>query len=110
MNISSISSQNFGVVLMIPPQVNVPPAAIVRSVDRLQGKYAQSGFHKFSLHSLPARQNGHAGDMFILHEAVLPDTKIRVVGVPEKSAKPIYPAAKLKGPGRKHIKSIWQHK
>ena len=110
MNISSISSQNFGVVLMIPPQVNVPPAAIVRSVDRLQGKYAQSGFHKFSLHSVPARQNGHAGDMFILHEAVVPDTKIRVVGLPAKSSKQVYPLSKLKGPGRKQITSVWLRK
>ena len=108
MNINSVSSQKFGAFLMLPPQINaVPVPAIVRTVDNM--KSAACTLPKFYLRSIPARQSGKT-DTFILHEAILPDTKIRVVGLPKKSSNSDYTTAKLKGPGQKHVMNVWLHK
>ncbi len=111
MEISSISSQKFGAFLVLPPQVNIPPVpAIIKTAESFQTKTSSLKMPKFNLKSIPERQKGSANDMFILHEAILPDTKIRVVGLPAKSSKHDYSHAKLKGPGKRHIMSIWLHK
>ena len=111
MNIGSISGNSFGVLFMMPaPQINVVPVpAIVRSVDKIQLKSAERMLPKFNLRSIPLRNSGSPRDTFILHEAIVPDTKIRVVGAMDKKYSDTTYMPKLKGPGRRHVVSIWKH-
>ena len=108
MKTNSISGNNFGVVLMSPPQVNAPVPAIVRSIDKVQTASVSRFMPKFNRGLVIKGDNGLVGDTFVLHEAVVTDPKIRVVGLSSKKAKPDYPVSRLKGPGRKHMAHVWR--
>ena len=104
MKINTISTNNFGSVITIPNYYAQVPA-IVQSVEKAQLKSANRVIPKLKQSSnVPAKSEN---DMFILHEAVVPDTKIRVAGLPPKSGKHDYPTTKLKGPGRKFATNDW---
>ncbi|MCR4881084.1 MAG: hypothetical protein K6A44_03935 [bacterium] len=107
MNISTVSSTNFNALLMpMAPVYNAPVPAIIRSVSAVKKQAAPiaDAFIKSSNPSnLPTRR------FFCIHEAIVTDPKIRVVGLGKESSR-TYGVTKLKGAGRKHAPKIWQRR
>ena len=109
MKINNLSSQHFGICT-----INVPPAyyqqipAIIRHADA--GKI-QSAVYQISqiprLQKVPVPKRNPHSDIFIYHEAILPDNKVRIIGFNKKASQSPIQTKNLKGAGRKNYQKIW---
>ena len=93
---------------MIAPVYYQQVPAIVRHVQAEKIQTAAKRFlPEISLTTAPIRRNFPHRDMFILHEAILPDNKIRVIVFDKAVGKDFPTVRKLKGAGRKIYQKIW---
>ena len=110
MKITSISNQNFGLIIAPAPAYCPPAPAIIRNitpqkVQRCIKQVLPPMKFRFAELSKPVPQQG---DYFRLHEAILPDTKIRVIGL-GKELKDYGVTRNLKGAGSKNPPKILKH-
>ena len=104
MRINNLNSQNFGILYPQPAVVNRVPEvvpAIIRHVGIAKTCEAEKFIPKAADKFIRINTFTPARDMFILHEAILPDTKIRVVGLRNKAER-FLPAKNARNTGRKN--------
>ena len=107
MNVAKTQTLNYGAIL-VPPVYYQQVPAVVRHIkaEKIQTA-AKRLLPEVSLTTAPIRENFPHRDMLIFHEAILPDDKIRVVGIDKAITKDFPIVRKLKEAGRKNYQRIW---
>ena len=109
MKVDNIRPQSFGLFFIQPAVANPVPEvvpAIVRQVGKLQSSKAENFMPRAVTKFLQTNSQIPSRDVFVLHEAILPDTKIRIVGLANKKGR-FVPVKKTRDTGRKYpAKSI----
>lgn len=100
MNISAVNNQRFGMMFPIPVYVNAVPDAVPAIVQKVRSAELGSRVNSFLR---PVKMT----DRFIRPEAIVTDSKIRILNPDGTEFKPLMKENKidtlhLKGPGRKN--------